>query len=437
MDHIAVWAGGATNTRYVVDVNAVRTSFPRTAVQRIRILGGKGDDLIQIGTRKNPFMRALVTINGGGGHNRLLRYDLLRAQAGDGNAKAAVSPDPPATPPSPPPADTTPPPAPASEAEAPAAIIPTRTDPPGTNQPAVPSGDKAATGGQLSAGDVTPPTTQSDPFVMYDGTAFTNKPDMQTLGFSDIYISSKDIYSGTYPNFDFSKPDEAATRSLARRVAAAGVPLVLDCEQWQVDQRVASSSEVDKNLAMLMQIVDWIHSERPQVKVGFYGILPLADFWTPVNYLYFLPYVATSPWAADNVPKFEAAYKDWQAANDRLRPLAAKVDFVCPSLYTFYDDPTNWQLFAQANIAKAHRYGKPVVPFIWMQYHDAAGDGLALQYIDQSFWRQQVQLVHDSADGVVIWSGGAIDSKGNWYVPPWASNPPWLDAVEQVVVQGL
>jgi hypothetical protein len=237
--------------------------------------------------------------------------------------------------------------------------------------------------------------------------SFLNKPNTAAYGMKSIFIA----YTQFFANGDYSKPDEAATRAFARSMANQGKPIVMDIENWPVDIRSASEAQVNDSIAKMSQIVDWIHSEVPGLKVGFYGIMPLQDYWTPVQYQY---YYSTNPTYAQQVwlPKYQA----WQAANDKLKPLAAKVDFLFPSLYTFYDDPTGWKTYAQANIAEAKRYGKPIYPFLWMYYHDS-NQTLKGQLIPRDYWQSELDIVRRLTNGTVIWGG--------WQTPWTGSNADW------------
>src|SRR5690606_26877227 len=95
--------------------------------------------------------------------------------------------------------------------------------------------------------------------------------------------------------------------------------------------------------------------------------------------------------------------------------LAAAVDIIFPSLYTFYDQPEQWQRYAIGNVAEARQYGKPVYPFIWPQFHDSGAE------IPSTFWRQQLETVYAEADGLVIWS----PARGR---PTWNPSAPWWQA---------
>jgi hypothetical protein len=112
------------------------------------------------------------------------------------------------------------------------------------------------------------------------------------------------------------------------------------------------------------------------------------------------------------LPSYRTAYQQWQAANDRLASLVARVDYLFPSLYTFYDDPAGWQYYAEGTIQEARRFGKPVFPFLQMYYHPSnatiGGDELS-----RAAWRAELDTTRELADGAVIWGGWQMNWNGN------------------------
>jgi hypothetical protein len=116
--------------------------------------------------------------------------------------------------------------------------------------------------------------------------------------------------------------------------------------------------------------------ERPDLKFGYYSILPNRDYWAPVS---------ADP---DRV-------EEWEAINTRLKRLANEVDVIFPSVYTFYNTPNSWDIYATAIISEAKKYNKPVYAFVWPQYHNSNAD-LKYTYIDDVFWKRQLDLLSDT-----------------------------------------
>jgi hypothetical protein len=265
-----------------------------------------------------------------------------------------------------------------------------------------------------------------EPFRVYDALSFQGTPHraLTKLGMERIYVAGNEFWKGRYPDFDQTEPYEPACRALARKVARFKNVLVIDIEHWPVDIRKAKPSEVQESVAKLRQTVAWIRDESPELKLGFYEILPLRDYWTPVQYRQAVERAPHDAAWARKLPEYKAAYDAWQAANEHLRPLADDVDFVFPSLYTFYDDPAGWRMYAEANIEQAKRFGKPVLPFLWMAYHESNA-ALGGKLIDGTFWGTQLRTTRERAAGVVIWGGWQQrwDNDASW----WLATKQFLD----------
>jgi len=244
-------------------------------------------------------------------------------------------------------------------------------------------------------------TDSGTAFRVFDATAYRGRPDLSQFGLERIYVAGNEFFAGTWPNYDKRRADEAATRALANKVADRGEILVINIEHWPTDIRTASEAEVRETIDKFIELIQWLKDERPELEVGIYSMLPVRDYWTPV-------YHAT---------RDPQRVHQWEEANRRLQELAEKVDYIFPSLYTFYDDPEGWAIYAEANIREAQKYGKPVIPFVWMQYHQS-NPKLDGQYIDRGFWRMQLETTRGLADGVVIWGG--------WQLP-WDDQAEWWD----------
>lgn len=365
-------------SRIVVTTNGTARSYVASQVNSLKITGGNAQDTVTVSSA----ITKRATLNGGSG-NDILRggggADSINGGAGDDWIDGGPGAD--------------------------------RTDGGAGDDTYV---NDASDTVSVSTGDY---VVRSQPtFNTYDATLFSNKPDTTQYGLKGIILA----YSQIFANGNYSTPNEAATRAFARSVANLGKPVVFDIENWPVDIRTATTAQVNASITKLTQIVDWMHSEAPNVKVGFYGIMPLRDYWTPVLYA---SYSASNPTYAQQVwlPKYQA----WQAANDKLKPLAAKVDFIVPSLYTFYDDQSAWETYAAANIAEARRYGKPVSPFLMMYYHDSNAT-LGSQPLPTDAWQQEIDLTRANSDGVVIWGG--------WQVQ-WDPNAGWWTVVHNALTQ--
>ena len=244
-------------------------------------------------------------------------------------------------------------------------------------------------------------------FTVYDELLFINKPDLTPYGLKKNQIFYE---SDLFPLGQYSQPNEAAVRAAARRLVDSGYPtnepVQLDIEFWEWDTHWATDAVAADAMNKLIQIIRWFKNEAPQyTKVGYYAAGPNRQYWPAQD-----P-VASSP-----------AFVKWQGSNDFLAPLIAETGALYPSLYTFYNDRAGWVKYAKANIAEAKRIGggKPVYPFIWPRYHESGDMGQI--YIDDEFWKLQLQTVKAAgADGVIIW-GGCTRAR------TWTGNWPWWQA---------
>ena len=229
-------------------------------------------------------------------------------------------------------------------------------------------------------------------------------------------------YTGMFDRPAGSSPEEwtineEKVRNYARRASAAGQPLVVDIEHWSVDIRSTDAAEVDAAIDRFLQIISWVKDERPDVEIGFYGLLPIREYWTPVQFQVAEEWRSNDPtltgrqdWYAERADQMT----QWHAANDRLQELADAVDFIAPSLYTFYDDVEAWSWYAEANLAEAASYGKPVYAFVWPKFHQ--GGWNAGEMISPEFWQHQLDFIRQHADGVIIWGSPDMAS----------AKTPWL-----------
>lgn len=175
-------------------------------------------------------------------------------------------------------------------------------------------------------------------------------------------------------------------------------PAIINLEHWPLPQQMGK----------YIQVIDWWREVRPDVRVGYYSMLPLREYWAPVH---------------ESLGKYPEQMIWWRQQNAALarrrndkgqfdsRGLADVVDFICPSLYTFYNDEQSgpeyshekwWEVYAIANIKESRAYTKQVYPFLWPRYHDSNAT-VGLQYLGDDFLRRQIEVCIEHADGCVIW----------------------------------
>ena len=155
-------------------------------------------------------------------------------------------------------------------------------------------------------------------------------------------------------------------------------------DQLPVGPNNNNQTDLDKSIAKIASIMDWMHFTYPNSKIGLYDILPADNYWCN----------GTVPVTATNC-------SSWNSHNAYLKVLADHVDVVFPRLYVDYQNQwQDWVTTAVANIQQAKQYNKPVYVFLMPQYADSSR-----AFIDGPAWRLVLETAYQYADGVVIWGG--------------------------------
>ena len=238
-----------------------------------------------------------------------------------------------------------------------------------------------------AAGDATAPS--HPPFVVFDGLLYVGKPNLRPLGMVPI--------RGINPPVGIRSADtvdDAKVRATLEVLKGYSGAVYLDYEIWPTFH--APADEVSGNIEKLKRVVRIAHAQVPNGRIGFYDVIPCWDYWGLVK---------------SDQTKIGA----WKDCNIRIRDLAKEVDIVMPSLYTFYNDPQGWDIFAEAMLQAARQYGKPVYAFLWPEFH-VSNRLLKGHNIPANFWRHELEFCRARADGIVIWGG---------YQEPWDNQAAW------------
>jgi hypothetical protein len=236
-------------------------------------------------------------------------------------------------------------------------------------------------------------------FPVFDATGIANKPDLTPFGLKPITVADSSLLWTSWTASSLSDketmPDKAKIAAVGRSAQQSSGILVFDIEHWPISGDGAAQS-----VKQFQTVLQWAKASDPSLKIGFYGIMPQRDYW--------------SPNVAQAHPERMLA---WKQTNTGLSSLAQQVDIIFPSLYTFYDDKAGWQKYAIANIQEARRIapGKPVYVFLWPQFDSKGG-----QFMPADFWSLELQTAKQYADGAVIWC-----CTGH---PSWDDNAPWWKA---------
>jgi hypothetical protein len=231
-------------------------------------------------------------------------------------------------------------------------------------------------------------------FKLFDGLLHRGKPNLQRLGLESLPM----VWNFWSAGVRHENVDEGGIAHAVGELPRGTEAFYLDIENWPVLN--VSPETRQQSIQKLIQVARSVRRLSPRSQFGVYGLPPAITYWPLV----------------DNRP---AEYADWEESNRLLEPLAALADFVLPSLYTFYTDRRGWHTYAEATIREARRYGKPVYPFLWYEYHDS---NLLLRgrEIDADAWREELQFCRSTADGIVLWGG---------YQQGWSESAAWWQAV--------
>jgi len=243
------------------------------------------------------------------------------------------------------------------------------------------------------------------PFIVFDGLLYAGKPDLRASGLVRLAGSGEIWRAGT----SHDSVDGTAIATLLEPYRDSEGYFYFDIENWPLVEsspQVEVSPEVrQQNIEKLRRVIDVARHSAPRMHFGFYGLMPGITYWSLVNH--------ESPTWHDAIQA--RYYRTWHEVNQQLDSLAPHVDVVFPSLYTFYDDPKGWESYARQTLLEARRYGKPIYPFLWPEYHNSNA-ALRDHEIPPDVWRAELELCAKLADGVVLWGG---------YQKRWNENAPW------------
>jgi len=227
-------------------------------------------------------------------------------------------------------------------------------------------------------------------FHVFDATLYRGKPDLGKYGISSLPVFYQ---ADLWPNSESLDrvPEKQVLETALTKIGPKSL-VCLDVEHWQLG---GSSDESERNIKNYIELVRRLHGLRKDLRLGYYGVAPVRDYWRAK--------------AGLGSPK----YIKWQFENRRLVTLVEAVDVVFPSIYTFYRDRDGWKQAAISQMKAARSYGKPVYVFLWPQYHDS-NRLFGGHYIGNDYWRLQLDTVRQYADGVVIWGGWGDGGPKSW-----------------------
>jgi hypothetical protein len=200
-------------------------------------------------------------------------------------------------------------------------------------------------------------------------------------------------------------PHKAKVKEIVEDAATRGYSHVaFDIECWHIQVRTmpagfvpgpclrgpATADEIKGAVEKYVTVLRWAGEFKHDMKIGYYATTPphLGAYWA--------------------VLRGGVELEQWKQAAAGTAPIAREADFVSPSLYTFFDKQDDWVASSRRIVAitKELYPGKPVIPFIWPQYHESSmPPSLRYTPIPGDFWRRQLETLSLYADGAFIWGG--------------------------------
>jgi hypothetical protein len=228
-------------------------------------------------------------------------------------------------------------------------------------------------------------------FLVFESLAYIGKPDLAPLG----VLPTRGTGGLWRPGQSRNEVDKIGVQQAVACCKDFKGVFYLDVEHWRV---FAESDQVAReNIAKFIQMADVVRRAAPDLKFGYYGVLPEIAYWPIVN-------------------PAGGQLDAWHRANRLTQKIASHVDVIFPSLYTFYTDEAGWETYARETLKEARSYGKPVYAFLWPEFHDSNQE-LRGQNLPREFWRKQLEFCRLNADGIVIWGGWQRrwDENAEWW----------------------
>lgn len=220
--------------------------------------------------------------------------------------------------------------------------------------------------------------SQQRRFTVFDGLLYKPMPDLRTRGMPKLLAIGSTWRQGVAHDQVDSRGIAAALQFVQRFTQDC----YFDLEEWTV---YGAPADMEARIDRHERTAEIARQVAPGLRFGFYGVVPTSPYW---------PIVLNK---ADQLAQ-------WHVTSRRSRVIAEKVDYLFPSLYTFYDDPRGWEVAARAVLEEARQYRKPVYPFLWPEFHDS-NPQLKFQPVPREFWRRQLEVCRECADGLVLWGG--------------------------------
>ncbi len=235
--------------------------------------------------------------------------------------------------------------------------------------------------------------TTGQEFKVFDATGFKGKPKMSHFGIRPMhFIYTNDLWKTkrTEENRWEFVSESMAAKNAKEADGIKGRAVMVDVQNWPTGKAPKTTKKSTSRLAALYYD---LKRGEPNKNFGYFNGLPIKNWWTK--------------------PPSKKRLKIWRKKNDRLKKLAKKVDtFYLPG-YTKSKDRERWVRNMEYLIEEARRIGngQSIYLVLWPQYYNDERN-----YIEEDFWKKQLQTAKKYADGIVLWAPHGT---------PWNGDPWW------------
>jgi hypothetical protein len=245
----------------------------------------------------------------------------------------------------------------------------------------------------------------SDPFfLVFDATLYNEKPDLKPYGIHPMKVLYQyELLKRDHRNKAWILDPGKVAQAVANIPQG---PVLLDVETWDTNPRHLEEPQLSENLGKLQLLTDIVRTVRPDLRIGYFRLLPTKDYRVVVRQ----DPEELAQWAAGNLRK---RYSVVEGLRDP-EGLADAVDFVVPCLYYVSDNPAVWGRYARSVLAEARNFDKQVYAILMPEEQSTAHTE-----VSRDFWRIQLEtcLQETSCDGVIIWGGAnkTWDPDAEWW----------------------
>lgn len=251
-----------------------------------------------------------------------------------------------------------------------------------------------------------PDSYGAKPFMVYDATLYTGKPNLSTFGVRPIHIAyephlfDERVRAKRPVNAMPTDSRIEIQANQSRKIESDYI--IIDIEAWSVNNSLRYGTEVASSIRKFKKVISQFRSVAPDQKLGLFGALPVVSGYERIG-----------------MTKDPVKHSEMQHDNSVLAPLFEIVDAVFPMAYTFTNRPEEWRASIELQVSEARRVrpGVPIFLFLWPRYADYGPIEAKLKSrpLERDYWRYQLETAYDLVDGLVVWGGwGSNNKREKW-----------------------